>query len=146
MNSAMSTSLDPDIIGVALEVEMQDLPNWARKTLSAVLGYTECPPSRRWEDIPGLLCVVSDSLSQERTSRSSSSWSPIHGYFNADLEQFERDFLPFVLARFACQAVRVHRKVLSETGPAILDRWMWFRGSSVLEMHDLLLASEVMES
>jgi hypothetical protein len=141
---AMSEPLDPDLIGVALEIEEVDLPDWARKTLSASLGYTM--GLRRWEDVPGLLCVVSDSVSQDRTSRSSSSWSPIHGYLNSGLEQFERDFLPFVLARFACKAVRVHRKILSETGPAVLERWMWFRGSSVAEMNDLLLASEVMES
>jgi hypothetical protein len=140
----MSTPLDPDLIGVALEVNFLDLPNWVRDGLLAPFGHAM--GLRRWEEISGLLCVVSCSLSQDRTSKTSASWSPIHGYFNAGLEQFEKEFLPFVLSRFNCKAVRVYRRLVSETGPAILERWMWFRGSSILEMHHLLLASEVMES
>lgn len=130
----MTAPLDPGLIGVALEVEMGDLPEEVRLDVTSIFERRET--GLVWNDIPGVLCAVTLYY-----SGSSSSWSPLHGYFNADLEKFETDFLPFVLARFACKVVRVH---LPRTRPLSVERWVWMRGSTVVEMHEILLASQVL--
>lgn len=81
----MTAPLDPGLIGVALEVEMGDLPEEVRLDVTSIFERRET--GLVWNDIPGVLCAVTLYY-----SGSSSSWSPLHGYFNADLEKFETDF------------------------------------------------------
>ncbi len=139
----MSEPLDRSLIGVALEVDMEDLPEEVRRTVLQALGNEE--DNRVWTEVPGLLCACSHSLPVYGVRIIMSCWSSIHGHFDSGLEKFEGEFLPFVLSRFACKAIRVHRLVTS-SGVPIIDRWMWWRGSSVSEMHELLLAAHVMGS
>ncbi len=116
---------------VALEVDMEDLPSDVQIAItgalvSGLMGVT-----------PGLLCVVSYVINDHMAN---SCWSMVHGFLNADLEQFEREFLPFVLDRAETCAVRVRMK---EKG---LERWMWWPGSSVEELFLSLSAALVMET
>lgn len=130
---------------------MKDLPKEVASVLLQALGYDD--QVRHWVDVPGLLCVISNYYDKEGVLTSSNGWSAIHGSVNFTLEKFEREFLPFVLSRHACKAVRVRSEVLSTDrfcssfdGKPVIVRWTWWRGSSPEEVKDLVLASEVMES
>lgn len=128
---------------VALEIDVEDLPEGVQGVLRSAIGFRS--GLRGWDDVPGLLCVVSSSVEGEGTSYSWSWWSRIHGYLNGDpeiverLARFEREFLPFVLDRAETCAIRVH--VVS----GLLERWYWWPGETVEDLHLRMTATLVME-
>ena len=129
---------------VVLEADIEDLPEEVQGVIRSTIGYGD--GLRRWDEVPGLLCIVSSILEGEGTSYSWSWWSRVHGYLNGDpdvaerLARFEREFLPFVLDRAETCAIRV--RVVS--GP--LERWYWWPGETVEDLYFRMTASMVMES
>jgi hypothetical protein len=125
---------------VVLETDMEDLPEGVQGVLQSALGFRG--GLRLWDDVPGLLCVVSSSMEGEGTPYSWGWWSRIHGYLNGDpdiverLARFERDFLPFVLDRAETCAVRVR----------VAGGWSWWPGETVEDLHMRMTAILVMES
>lgn len=147
----MLEPLESDLIGVAIEVNIEDLPDDVASIISGAWGRED--QVWHWADIPGLLCVISNYYDKDGVLTSSNGWSTIHGSVNFTLERFEREFLPFILARHNCRAVRVRSEVLSTDrfcadfdGKPVTVRWTWWRGSSPEEVRDLILAAQVMES
>lgn len=135
-------------IGVALEVEDDGLPEEIAVAIS-MATETFVQNSK----IPGLLCVVHRYFDKSGNITQETSWSRIHGSMIAGLAQFESEFLPFVISRHNCMAVRVHTRILSTDrfcadfeGKAVSERWAWWRGSTPEEVRDLIIAAEVMES
>ncbi len=128
------------LYGVVLEVDIEDL----LPDVQIVIMEALTPGSlNRWDGVPGLLCAVGSTVERPYVPTSWSCWSRIHGFFNADLDTFEREYLPFVLGG---PAIRVRRMITSTAGVGVLERWMWWPGSTVEEMFLNLSAALVMES
>jgi hypothetical protein len=131
------------LYGVVMQAEMDSMPEAVRLCLLSALRLQQ---PFWWETVPGLLCVVTSMVNPSMLVNPE-SWSKIHGRLNADLARFESEFLPFVLDRAECSAIRVHQMWGGvKPGTYVMERWTWWPGSSLEEVVEGVTARAVMES
>ncbi len=86
-----------------------------------------------------------------RTSDRVFVWtSPMHGIdiLGESIESFESEFMPFLLERERCHAIRVHVRagLAGVTDSLTVDAWLYVRGADQEEAASNLIADSVIES